>query len=35
MRRALSLARDFGLDVRLVSFAAPPPSMLLLEREYA
>ncbi|MET4701823.1 hypothetical protein ABIE65_004871 [Constrictibacter sp. MBR-5] len=34
VRRALSMASDFGLDVRLVSIASPPPSMLVLEQEY-
>ena len=32
MRRALLKVQDFGLDVRIVSFGAPPPSMLALEK---
>ncbi len=32
MRRALSQVQGFGLDVRIVSFGAPPPSMLALEK---
>ena len=34
MRRALTNVQDFGLDVRLVSFGAPPPSMLALEKAF-
>jgi len=34
MRRALTTVRDFGLDVRVVSFGAPPPSMLALENAF-
>jgi hypothetical protein len=32
MRRALTKVQGFSLDVRLVSFGAPPPSMLALEK---
>jgi hypothetical protein len=32
IRRALTKVQDFGLDVRLVSFGAPPPSMLALQK---
>jgi hypothetical protein len=35
IRRALRRMRDFDLDVRLVSFGVPPPSMLALEQEFA
>jgi hypothetical protein len=35
MRRALLKIRDFKLDVRLVSFGPPPPSMLEIERVFA
>lgn len=34
MWRALTHVKDFGLDVRLVSFGAPLPSMLALETTY-
>jgi hypothetical protein len=34
MRHALMKVQDFGLDVRLVSFGAPPPSMLALEKAF-
>ncbi len=34
MRRALTMVQDFGLDVRLVSFGAPSPSMLGLEKAF-
>jgi hypothetical protein len=34
MRRALTKVKEFGLDVRLVSFGAPPPSMLALENAF-
>jgi hypothetical protein len=34
MRRALTMVQDFGLDVRLVSFGAPPPSLLGLEKAF-
>jgi hypothetical protein len=34
MRRALNQVQDFGIDVRLVSFGAPPPSMLALEEAF-
>ncbi|MFO1079322.1 MAG: hypothetical protein U1E23_01660 [Reyranellaceae bacterium] len=35
MRRALDLVRDVDLDVRLVSFGAPPESMRALARAFA
>ena len=35
LRRALSLFGGFALDVRLVSYGAPPASMLALERDFA
>lgn len=35
LRRALSMFRDFDLDIRLVSYGAPPASMLALERDFA
>ena len=35
MRRALDLVRSFALDVRLVSFDAPPESMRALARAFA
>ena len=34
MRRALTKVHDYVLDVRLVSFGAPPPSMLALENAF-
>ena len=34
MRRALTWSKIFGLDVRLVSFGAPPPSMLGPEKAF-
>lgn len=34
MRRGLALMRDFQLDVRVVSFGTPPPSMVPLERDF-
>jgi hypothetical protein len=34
MRRALTKVKDFDLDVRLVSFGAPLPSMLALEKAF-
>lgn len=34
MTRALTLARDFALDVRLVSYGAPPASMLGIEAAF-
>jgi hypothetical protein len=34
MRRALIKVKDFSLDVRLVSFGAPLPSMLALENAF-
>jgi hypothetical protein len=35
MTRALTLASDFELDVRIVSFSAPPRSMLEMEARFA
>ena len=35
MRHALTTVKDFGLDVRIVSFGAPPSSMLALERGFS
>ena len=35
MRRALIKVQDFGLDVRIVSFGAPPPSMPALEKAFS
>ncbi len=34
MLRALTKVEDFDLDVRLVSFGPPPPSMLALENSF-
>ena len=34
LRRSLAMMRDTGLDVRMVSFAEPPQSMLDLVREF-
>ncbi len=34
MLRALTKVKDFSLDVRLVSFGPPPPSMLALEKAF-
>jgi hypothetical protein len=35
MKRALTMVRDFGLDVRLVSFGTPPlPTMLAFENTF-
>jgi hypothetical protein len=34
MRRALMTVKDFRLDVRLVSYGAPPPTMLALENAF-
>jgi hypothetical protein len=34
MQRALTTAQAFSLDVRIVSFGAPPPSMLALEKTF-
>jgi hypothetical protein len=34
MRRALTITQGFSLDVRIVSFGAPPPSMLALEKTF-
>jgi hypothetical protein len=34
MRRALMTVRDFSLDVHLVSYGAPPPTMLALENAF-
>ncbi len=34
MLRALTKVKDFSLDVRLVSFGRPPPSMLALEKAF-
>jgi hypothetical protein len=35
MQRALTIAQGFSLDVRIVSFGAPPPSMLALEKAFS
>ncbi len=34
MTRALALARDYALDVRLVSYGAPPASMVRIEAAF-
>lgn len=35
LERALANARDLALDIRLVSFGSPPPSMLALEKRFS
>jgi hypothetical protein len=35
MRRALTITQGFSLDVRIVSFGAPPSSMLALEKTFS
>jgi hypothetical protein len=35
IQRALTTAHGCSLDIRIVSFGAPPPSMLALEKAFS